>query len=286
MGLKEGTLESLIESEGCQHVAETVFHQVLQALDCLALHHILHRDVKPANILYVTGPNNEHRFQLGDFGLSNRVIDANTLVGSPLYMAPEMFLIGEETYKVDIWSLFVTMLRTLDVWGFRRNLSALKSPGEAHEKILSIASKEDAVSKIREMATLNPVKRASAAQMLVKCFDGAGLSTPRSQVPTLNTIPASPAAKTLPGGGVPIWTTTIAQQKPKGSQKNGNPDLATGQYRVEKTRHPMQGQLPKQTIHPSAKKRLAHTIAPPPVKDLQIPGSFPGVENKGTKKRS
>jgi len=78
-----------------------------------------------------------------------------------------------------------------------------------------MASNEDAVSKIREMAILNPEERASAAQMLVKCFDGVGLSTPRSQVPALNTSPAIAAAKALPTA-VPVWTTRIAPQKQKG----------------------------------------------------------------------
>jgi hypothetical protein len=36
MGLKEGTLESLIESGSCLPIADSVFQQMLQALDCLA----------------------------------------------------------------------------------------------------------------------------------------------------------------------------------------------------------------------------------------------------------
>jgi len=51
------------------------------------------------------------------------------------------------------------------------------------------------MSQIREMAIFNPEKRASAAQMLVKCFNGEGLSTPRNQVPALNSSPAAVITK-------------------------------------------------------------------------------------------
>ncbi|KAG9232394.1 hypothetical protein BJ875DRAFT_466998 [Amylocarpus encephaloides] len=59
---------------------------------------------------------------------------------------------------------------------------------QVQQVVLSTASNVDSVSKIREMAIVNPEERASAAQMLVKYFDGAGLSTPRNQVPVLNSI--------------------------------------------------------------------------------------------------
>ena len=94
MGLKEGTLESLIESGSYPHVADSVFHQMLQALNCLVWKGIVHRDVKPENILYVSQTSGQYQFQLGDFGLCNRVVDAATFAGSCLYMAPKMFRKG------------------------------------------------------------------------------------------------------------------------------------------------------------------------------------------------
>jgi serine/threonine protein kinase len=66
--------------------------------------------VKPENILYVSQPNGQYQFQLGDFGLCNRTVSAETYTGSPVYMASEMYLNGSQTSKLDIWSLFVTML--------------------------------------------------------------------------------------------------------------------------------------------------------------------------------
>ena len=110
MGLKDGTLESLVQGQSGFPSTKTVLHQMLQALDCLPFHDIVHHDVKPENVLYLRQPDDQYIFQLGDFGLCNRIVSAHTLVGSPLYLAPEMLLGGEQTHKIDVWSLFVTVL--------------------------------------------------------------------------------------------------------------------------------------------------------------------------------
>jgi serine/threonine protein kinase len=243
MGLKEGTLESLIESGSCPLVADSVFYQMLQALDCLAWKGIVHRDVKPENILYVSQPSGQYQFQLGDFGLCNRVVDAATFAGTRLYMAPEMFRKGGQTSKLDVWSLFVTMLWTLDVGGFRQMSNQFESPENAQEAVLFAASNHDHISKIQEMAIVKAVERASAAQMLVKCYNGVGLSTPRNQVPALINSPSPAiAAARAPGPAPPALTTRTTQTKPRGLQKTANIFTAVAQYRVEKARDPLQAQ--------------------------------------------
>ncbi|KAI9768629.1 MAG: hypothetical protein M1840_004826 [Geoglossum simile] len=191
MGLKEGSLQSLVSRGGVNtsNIAEFVFPQMLQALDYIASIGIVHRDVKPENILYVSQAGGRYQFQLGDFGLCNRTIDAATFAGSPPFMAPEMFQ-GAQTHKVDVWSLFVTMLWVMDANGFRGKSYLFKTYEDVKQAILSAESDVNA-SKIREMAVVNPGERASAAQMLVKHYNGDGLSTPRSQVPPLGP-PASP----------------------------------------------------------------------------------------------
>jgi serine/threonine protein kinase len=236
MGLKEGTLESLVDGGAglSTSIANLVFLQMLQALDCLAWNGIVHRDVKPENILYVSQPGGQYQFQLGDFGLCNRVVDATTFAGSRLYMAPEMFQKGDQTSKLDVWSLFVTMLWTLDVGEFRQRWHQFTSVEDAQDAVLLAASKVDTVSKIREMAIVNPEKRASAAQMLVKCYNGGGLTTPRSQVPALTSSPSPAiAAGGTPAPSPPALTTRTTQTKLK-MQRNANIFTAAAQFRVEK----------------------------------------------------
>jgi len=262
MELNAGTLESLIESGG-PLVAESVFHQMLQALDCLAMNDIIHRDVKPENILYVSLPDNQCQFQLGDFGLCNRAINAFTYAGTPIYMAPEiLFQKGEQTHKVDVWSLFVTMLWTLDIGGFRQRSQNFKSPSEVHESVLFAASNEAAISKIREMAIVKPEERASAAQMLVKCFNGVGLSTPQNQIPALVASPTTIVTKDA-APTPPTPRTRTASKRPSGLQKNA---VAAAQYRVDKAR------IPAQLL-------LDAFIQP------RIPGAFPSDKGTAVKRK-
>lgn len=95
--------------------------------------------------------------------------------------------------------------------GFVRGRISL-SPLRMSRRRLYKASTIDTVSKIREMAV--PKKRASAAQMLVKYYNGVGLSTPRNQAPALISSP-SPAitAARAPALAFPALTTRTTQTK-------------------------------------------------------------------------
>ncbi|KZN83774.1 Serine/threonine-protein kinase DCLK2 [Penicillium chrysogenum] len=184
MGLKDGTLESLVKGgvPDVESIAKRAFYQMLQALDCLAANGIVHRDVKPENILYTVLPGMQYHFQLGDFGLSNRAIVAKSSVGTPLYMAPEVYEHGVQTHKMDVWSLFVTFAWVSDFDGFRQNLHHFTSLPQAREAILAMASR---IGAMQEMARVNPDERASAAQILVKVYNGEGLTTQLNRIPPL-----------------------------------------------------------------------------------------------------
>lgn len=128
MGLYEGSVENLIVEKPahrqCRGFLVPLFKQMLRALMYIASVGIIHRDVKPANILYTVensassesteNPvlNENYRFVLTDFGLSKEQVQARTLQkGTPLFMAPEMRIPdAQQTYKVDVYSLGVTML--------------------------------------------------------------------------------------------------------------------------------------------------------------------------------
>ncbi|EDR25295.1 myosin light chain kinase, putative [Entamoeba dispar SAW760] len=73
-------------------------------------HHIVHRDLKPENILLKVDPNNPRipLIKIADFGLSKIVENHQMMksyVGTPVFMAPEVFNGVQYNYKCDLWSL-------------------------------------------------------------------------------------------------------------------------------------------------------------------------------------
>jgi serine/threonine-protein kinase len=84
--------------------------RVAEALEYVHFHRLLHRDVKPGNVMI----SRDGEVKLLDFGIAK---DANAsdltregvVVGSPPYMAPEL-LVGEEgDARADVWGLGVTL---------------------------------------------------------------------------------------------------------------------------------------------------------------------------------
>ncbi|KAJ8263417.1 hypothetical protein COCON_G00158740 [Conger conger] len=86
-----------------------ITHGALQGLAYLHSHNMIHRDVKAGNIL-LTEPG---QVKLADFGSASIASPANSFVGTPYWMAPEVILAmdeGQYEGKVDIWSLGITCI--------------------------------------------------------------------------------------------------------------------------------------------------------------------------------
>ncbi len=110
------TLDDLVHKHGALSAARAVYllRQVCDALEEAHAAGLMHRDIKPGNI-YAARRGGEYDFvKLLDFGLVKRasrtdqpaLSRAETLVGSPLYMAPEQSLSQHTSdVRADIYSL-------------------------------------------------------------------------------------------------------------------------------------------------------------------------------------
>ncbi|KAH7134620.1 kinase-like domain-containing protein [Dactylonectria estremocensis] len=177
--LKQGSLRSLVENETsvvAPAIYRTALQQMLQAIDYLAMKGFVHRDVKPENIFYSPG-SQAYDFKLGDFGSCTRAGIRTSTVGSFLYMAPETSQVVVPTHGVDVWALFITILWTGDMCGFRKTSSEFRSSIQVHEWISKMISERACLSPIRDMANPEPSKRASASQMLEELFGGEELAS-------------------------------------------------------------------------------------------------------------
>lgn len=82
---------------------------VLQGLSYLHSYGRIHRDVKAGNILLTENGT----VKLADFGSASIKCPANSFVGTPYWMAPEVILAmdeGQYDGKVDVWSLGITCI--------------------------------------------------------------------------------------------------------------------------------------------------------------------------------
>jgi len=107
------TLETIIAREGALDVARALDYtcQISNAVDHAHRSGVLHRDLRPSNVLVTDGG----LLKVADFGTSRFLEIAahgTTVIGSPPYMAPEQFQ-GKAVFASDIYSLGVTMYQML-----------------------------------------------------------------------------------------------------------------------------------------------------------------------------
>ncbi|WP_328446504.1 serine/threonine-protein kinase [Amycolatopsis sp. NBC_00438] len=89
--------------------------QVLSALESAHTAGIVHRDVKPSNIMVLPGD----RVKLADFGIARAMDDPGLtqtggVMGSPGYMPPELFAGAGPSPASDLWSLGVTLFHAAE----------------------------------------------------------------------------------------------------------------------------------------------------------------------------
>ena len=110
------TLKSLIKKRGALTLSEVIdiMLQLTSAVACAHDSYIIHRDIKPQNVMILE----DGRVKITDFGIamalnSNELTQTNSVMGSVHYLPPEQANGSGSTIKSDIYSLGILMFELL-----------------------------------------------------------------------------------------------------------------------------------------------------------------------------
>lgn len=124
MELVEGhSLRQIIREQGplSPYAASVVINQVCAALDEAHRRNLIHRDIKPDNIV-ITSTSSGVLVKVLDFGLAklldpertaSNLTQTGTVMGTPYYMSPEQFLGEDLDSRSDIYSLGIVLYEML-----------------------------------------------------------------------------------------------------------------------------------------------------------------------------
>jgi serine/threonine protein kinase/ABC-type transport system substrate-binding protein len=197
----EGTdLNRVLHDEGRLEPGRAIriLKQVGSALDAAHDRGLVHRDVKPGNVLLArtVGSEEEHAY-LSDFGLTKRmasesgITDTGQFVGSLDYAAPEQFEGRPLTPATDLYSLGCVLYECLaGEPPFRREQDAavmyahlLSPPPKVTDARPELLPGIDEVMA-RAMAKKPDERYASGAQLVTAAVDALGLRGEEYRVPT------------------------------------------------------------------------------------------------------
>ena len=136
--------------------------QLSNGLSYLLDNNILHRDLKPQNILL----SKNYDIKITDFGFAtyyNKDSIINTLCGSPMYMAPEIITRNGYDYKSDLWSVGIIMYEMIH--GYTpfnvQNFIDLIKEIKKKNIVVKVDVSKECMELIYSLCKINPNERIS-----------------------------------------------------------------------------------------------------------------------------
>ena len=114
-------IQKLKSSYSCfdENTVWSYFIQISLGIRYLHDNNIIHRDVKSSNIFIHRQEDNINVIKIGDFGISKIIKrstnKSSTIIGTPLYMSPELYKRELYDKKVDIWALGCILFEMLEL---------------------------------------------------------------------------------------------------------------------------------------------------------------------------
>ncbi|MFD9844534.1 serine/threonine-protein kinase [Streptomyces parvus] len=239
--LEARSLGDLLSRDGVLAVprAANIGLQVLQGLRAVHAASVVHRDVKPGNVLV----RDDGLAILVDFGIAtfegaDRVTRTGSVIGTPSYLAPELFAPASPgpTPASDLWALGVTLYEAVEgrvpfagqeVWEVQENIRQSPDPALRYAGPLAPVVQGLMVTDPRERldaATAEAMLREVLADPSSPNAGAAGAAThPPTAVSTPNpSTPPTPALRPAvpsPAPAVPAPVTASAPRPPTAGKR-------------------------------------------------------------------
>eukprot|EP00500_Bicosoecida_sp_ms1_P002822 CAMPEP_0203809806 /NCGR_PEP_ID=MMETSP0115-20131106/2542_1 /ASSEMBLY_ACC=CAM_ASM_000227 /TAXON_ID=33651 /ORGANISM="Bicosoecid sp, Strain ms1" /LENGTH=317 /DNA_ID=CAMNT_0050718565 /DNA_START=570 /DNA_END=1519 /DNA_ORIENTATION=- len=177
-----GDLSRLIHKKGPFTEARTQYfmRQLASGLRFLWNRNLIHRDLKPQNLL-LTSTEEDGVLKIADFGFARHLAAASlaeTLCGSPLYMAPEILRYQRYDAKADLWSvgtIMYEMLAKRPPFGGRNHVELLANIERQELRLPEgITISKECLGLLRILLRRNPVQRASFEEFFESRFVSGG----------------------------------------------------------------------------------------------------------------
>lgn len=176
--VRGGSVAGLVKEYGALPVRWVVqlVDQTLQALEAVHAAGIVHRDVKPANLLLEPTGRGRPHLRLTDFGIAApldepRMTRASMVIGSPGYMAPEQWRGADPDFRSDLYSVGVVGVELLT--GTRPSsdspgidTTALRTGDPSHDTLLEL---------LAEAMSPDPLARPESASRMRTDLDALHL---------------------------------------------------------------------------------------------------------------
>uniref|UniRef100_A0A7N6AQA8 non-specific serine/threonine protein kinase n=1 Tax=Anabas testudineus TaxID=64144 RepID=A0A7N6AQA8_ANATE len=203
--------DKINQQRGKLFTEEVVIWYLYQIASAVAHIHkagILHRDIKTLNI-FLTKTD---LIKLGDYGLAKKLDSefsmAETCVGTPYYMSPELCQGSKYNFKSDIWAMgcvlfeVLTLTRTFDATN-PLNLCVKIVQGNWTMEVNSDVYSSELIKMVYECLDQDPAKRPTADQLLdrpcISCYrqeleERVALLNSAMKRPKLSTVTETPVA--------------------------------------------------------------------------------------------
>lgn len=207
--------DKINQQKGALFKEEVVVWYLYQIAAAVAHIHkagILHRDIKTLNI-FLTKTN---LIKLGDYGLAKKLDSqysmAETCVGTPYYMSPELCQGVKYNFKSDIWAMgcvlfeLLTLTRTFDATN-PLNLCVKIVQGNWTMEINSDVYTSELIKLVYECLDQDPEKRPTAEQILEQPVISHVRVELEERVAALNSAIRKPKLSTVTETSVAVVTT-------------------------------------------------------------------------------